>query len=37
VIADDTPLAVQGDKKVIAAYLGAEDAEAANSEKATAP
>jgi ABC-type branched-subunit amino acid transport system ATPase component/ABC-type branched-subunit amino acid transport system permease subunit len=37
VIADDTPLAVQGDKKVIAAYLGAEDAEAPNSEKATAP
>ena len=37
VIADDTPLAVQGDKKVIAAYLGAEDTEAPNSEKATAP
>jgi len=37
VIADNTPLAVQGDKKVIAAYLGAEDTEAPNSEKATAP
>ncbi|MCA3414762.1 MAG: branched-chain amino acid ABC transporter ATP-binding protein/permease [Roseomonas sp.] len=37
VIADDTPLAVQGDKKVIAAYLGVEDTEAPNSEKATAP
>jgi ABC-type branched-subunit amino acid transport system ATPase component/ABC-type branched-subunit amino acid transport system permease subunit len=37
VIADDAPLAVQTDQKVIAAYLGADDNETPETEKAIAP
>jgi ABC-type branched-subunit amino acid transport system ATPase component/ABC-type branched-subunit amino acid transport system permease subunit len=37
VIADDTPSVVQADKRVIAAYLGADDIEAPESGKVTAP
>jgi branched-chain amino acid transport system ATP-binding protein/branched-chain amino acid transport system permease protein len=37
VIADDKPSVVQADKRVIAAYLGADDIEAPESGKVTAP
>jgi hypothetical protein len=37
VIADDTPSVVQADKRVIAAYLGADDIEAPESGKVTGP
>jgi branched-chain amino acid transport system ATP-binding protein/branched-chain amino acid transport system permease protein len=37
VIADDAPLAVQTDQKVIAAYLGADDSESPENEKVITP